>query len=37
MLSITGVKKSFGKDIVLKDINLEVMDGEVTMKTTNKK
>lgn len=31
MLSITGLKKSFGKDIVLQDINLEVMDGEVTV------
>ncbi|WP_462392089.1 amino acid ABC transporter ATP-binding protein [Clostridium cadaveris] len=31
MLSITGLKKSFGKDIVLQDINLEVMNGEVTV------
>lgn len=31
MLSITGLKKSFGKDIVLKDINMDVMDGEVTV------
>lgn len=31
MLSITGVKKNFGKDIVLKNINLEVRDGEVTV------
>lgn len=31
MLSITGLKKSFGKDIVLQDINLEVMNGEITV------
>lgn len=31
MLSITGLKKSFGKEKILKDINLEVNDGDVTV------
>lgn len=31
MLSITGLKKSFGKEKILKDINLQVNDGDVTV------